>query len=319
MRDADNSPILELSVHESQSRLPALLRAFFIFDLHFARNFGKLWNDRYLLYALTLRGIRGRYKQSMLGVGWALLTPAAMTFVFSYMLSRTGISGRMVYPCPMALYTLCMLTFWNLFSRSITNGSTALVSNMDLVTKVYFPREVLPIASVLMNLVDWFVAFLMYVFVAAVGTNCTHFLAKFSPNLATQFAGDYHFYPHANWLWVPVLMVLLLLFINGLVFIAATLQVYFRDVAHLINLAVFLWLFMTPVLYPLRAIAGGRASTLIIFNPVTGLLDGIQMALISGHFPWEHHVLFAAAVSVFIFLAGYSFFKHEERFFADVV
>ena len=319
MANVDNSPILELTVHENQSRLPALLRAFFIFDLHFARNFRKLWDDRYLLYALTLRGIRSRYKQSLLGVGWALLTPAAMTFVFSYMLSRTGISSRMAYPCPMPLYTLCLLTFWNLFSRSVTNGSNALVSNMDLVTKVYFPREVLPISSVLMNLVDWFFSFLMFMFVAAVGTNMTDVLAKISPNFATQFAGSYHFLPHWNWVWLPVFLFLLLLFINGLVFITATLQVYFRDVAHLVSLVVFLWLFVTPVLYPLRAIAGGRASTLIIFNPVTGLLDGIQKCFISGQFPWEHHTIFAAIVAVVIFLAGYSFFKHEERFFADVV
>jgi lipopolysaccharide transport system permease protein len=137
--------------------------------------------------------------------------------------------------------------------------------------------------------------------------------------MASQFSGDYRFLPHWNWIWLPVFMLLLLLLINGIVFIAATLQVYFRDVAHLINLVIFLWLFMTPVLYPLRAIAGGRASTLIIFNPVTGLFDGIQMALISGRFPWEHHVVFAAVVSVVVFLVGYSFFKHEERFFADVV
>jgi ABC-type polysaccharide/polyol phosphate export permease len=109
------------------------------------------------------------------------------------------------------------------------------------------------------------------------------------------------------------------LFAMGLVFFAATMQVYFRDVSHLVNLALLLWLFLTPVFYPLRALAGGRATTMIIVNPMTGLLDGIRLALISRQDPWDNHVLYAAAFSVTLFLAGYSFFKHEERYFADVV
>ncbi|MFP4579684.1 MAG: ABC transporter permease [Candidatus Sumerlaeia bacterium] len=310
---------MEITVREDESRLPQAFRRFFVFDLLLVQHLGRLWHSRWLLWSLVVRGLRSRYKQSMLGIGWALLTPAAITIVVSYVFTRSGLTGKVNYPCPFPIYALCMLTFWNFFQRGILNGSTALVSNMDLVTKVYFPREVLPISSVLMNLVDWFVAFLMFMVVAFVGTHYLGALDESFPELAKHFAGTYRFVPHVRWLWIPVFMFFLTSFILGLAFFAATMQVYFRDVSHLINLALLLWLFLTPIFYPLRALAGGRATTLIIVNPMTGLLDGIRLVLISRQDPWENHVMYAAAFSVTLLLAGYSFFKHEERYFADVV
>lgn len=310
---------LELTVQDDAPTLPFFLRRFFMFDLHLLGHWRRLWQNRYLLYALTIRGIRARYKQSMLGVGWALLTPAAMTLVFTYVFTRAGLTSKVGYPCPVPLYILCMMTFWNYFQRGITNGSTSLVSNMDLVTKVYFPREVLPIASVCMNLVDWMLAFSMFVLVALLGPILAPPLKEFVPNWAQHFMTGWTFAPHLRWLWTPVFLLLMSLFVLGLVFIASTLQVYFRDISHLINLGLFLWLFVTPVLYPLDALAGGRATSIIIVNPITGLLDGLQLSLLGHQFPWENHVLYAAAFSVALFLVGYSFFKHEERYFADVV
>lgn len=319
MSRLDKISTRQITVQEDESLVPQVLRRFFIFDLHLPQHLFHLWQNRYLLYALTLRGIRGRYKQSLLGVGWALLTPAAMTAVFTYVMTRSQLINKVHFPCPFPVYALFMLTFWNFFQRGVTNGSTALVSNMDLVTKVYFPREVLPMASVLMNLVDWLVAFGMFLVVAFVGTRLLPHLGDYLPMLAMHFDGSYVLTPSWEWAWGPVLMLCLGFFIMGVVFFASTLQVYFRDIAHLISLGLFLWLFLTPVLYPLRALAGGRATSLIIINPMTGLLDGLKLAIVSNQSPLENHVLYACAFSVALFILGYSFFKHEERYFADVV
>jgi lipopolysaccharide transport system permease protein len=225
---------------------------------------------------------------------------------------RTQLDQRVAYPCPVPLYALCLLTFWNYFQRAVTNGSTSLVSNMDLVTKVYFPREVLPMSSVLMNLVDWAMSFAMFVVVYAG-------YSYFFPEIAKTYTHAYPFVPHVRWMWMPVFLFLLTLFTLGVVFFASAMQVYFRDVSHLINLGLLLWLFVTPVLYPLATLKGGRVSTMVILNPMTGLIDGIQLCLIARKFPWEHHVIYSAVFAVGFFLAGYCFFKHEERYFADVV
>ncbi|MBN1866986.1 ABC transporter permease [Candidatus Sumerlaeota bacterium] len=304
--------VFELVVDEKGERGWRWFVGLLPFDLHLLRNLGRLGQNRFLLYALTVRGIRARYKQSLLGVGWALMTPAAMTAVFVYLYSLVQFDQRKQFPCPPALYLLFTLSFWSFFTKAVTNGSTSLVSNMDLVTKVYFPREVLPISSALMNLVDWVLAFGMYVVVAAGFT----FLV---PSAKTHFAAAYPFLPHAGWLWLPVLLAVHLLFILGLVFVASAMQVYFRDVGHLVNLGLFLWLVITPVLYPLRAFAGGRYTMLININPMTGIIDGYRLALISRMNPWDKHVIASALVAIVLFLVGYCFFKHEERHFADAV
>ena len=329
MESSRDTSTLEIIEPEDRSGLARVWRRFFVFDPRILHHLLQLWKNRYLLYALTKRGVRARYKQSLLGVGWALLIPAAMTIVATYIFTRARLDDHIhSFPCPFPIYVLCMLTFWSFFQKAVINGSTALVTNMDLVTKVYFPREVLPISSVLMNLVDLFFAFLMFMIVAFAGTHLAPLVAQAShggahpgplARVASHFTGAYLFLPHVRWLWVPVFLALLCLFTVGLVFFASAMQVYFRDVSHLIGLALSLWMFLTPVFYPLRALAGGRFTTLIIFNPVTGLLDGIQLALIARQFPWEHHVIYAAVFSVGLFLVGYSFFKHEERYFADVV
>lgn len=320
MESSRDTTTLEIIEPENRSGLARVWRRFFMFDPRILHHLLQLWRNRYLLYALTKRGVRARYKQSLLGVGWALLIPAAMTIVATYIFTRAKLDDHIrSFLCPFPIYVLCMLTFWSFFQKAVTNGSTALVSNMDLVTKVCFPREVLPISSVLMNLVDLFFAFLMFMIVAFAGTHLAPLVAHTFPRLASHFTGDYLFLPHVRWLWVPVFLALLCLFTVGLVFFASAMQVYFRDVSHLIGLALSLWMFLTPVFYPLRALAGGRFTTLIILNPVTGLLDGIRLALIARQDPWEHHVVYAAVFSVGLFLVGYSFFKHEERYFADVV
>ncbi|HNY26125.1 MAG TPA: ABC transporter permease [Candidatus Sumerlaeota bacterium] len=311
-------PTLEIQANADESSSVQVWRRFFIFDVHFVSNLARLWHNRYLIFALTQRGVRARYKQSLIGIGWALITPLAMTAVFTYMYSALGLEGRKTFPCPPVLYLLFTLSFWNFLTRAITNGSTALVSNMDLVTKVYFPREVLPISSVLTNVVDLVFSFLLWAGVAAG-------YSYLRPGVAFSYPHAYPFLPHAGWLWLPVIFFFHLLLILGIVFITATLQVYFRDVGHLINLGLTLWLIITPVLYAIGAFSGGRYTTLININPMTGIIDGYRLAIISRASPWytapnwEHHVVGSVLFSVWIFLVGYSFFKHEEQYFADVV
>lgn len=318
MGKTDHTPTLEIRANAQESSALQTWRRFFVFDVHFLTHLARLWHNRYLVFALTQRGIRARYKQSLIGVGWALITPLAMTAVFTYMYSALGLEGKKAFPCPPVLYLLFTLSFWNFLSRAITNGSTALVSNMDLVTKVYFPREVLPISSVLTNVVDLVFSFSLWAVVAA-GYSFLY------PQISSAYPQAHPFLPHAGWLWLPVIFFFQLLLILGIVFITSTLQVYFRDVGHLISLGLTLWLIITPVLYALGSFSGGRYTTLININPMTGIIDGYRLAIISRASPWytppnwEHHVVGSALFSIWIFLVGYSFFKHEEHYFADVV
>ncbi len=305
---------------EEAPSTPQWWRRFFMFDTRILHHLHLLWQSRYLVYALTIRGIRARYKQSALGIGWALLTPIAMTAVIVYMYSalKIDVTKGGTFPAPKVVYFLMTLSFWNFFTKAVTNGSTSLVSNMDLVTKVYFPREVLPISSILTNAVDLFLSFTLWVIVAA---GVTYFM----PDLKETFPNAYPFLPHWRWLWLPFFLVVIFMFISGIVFITSAMQVYFRDVSHLLNLGLMLWLFITPVMYPLKAFPGGRYTAIININPMTGIIDGLRLALISRVSPiytdgnFENHVIGAVIFSVFIFLAGYAFFKHEERYFADVV
>ena len=216
MENAREISTLDITARGDETPLARLWRRFFVFDPRMIRHLVQLWKNRYLLYALTKRGVRSRYKQSLLGLGWALVTPAAMTIVATYIFTRAELDKHIhSFPCPFPIYVLCMLTFWSFFQKAVTNGSTALVSNMDLVTKVYFPREVLPISAVLTNLVDLLFAFLMFMIVAYAGTYLSPLVKDRLPHLAAHFSGAYRFFPHVRWLWVPVFLLLLCMFTTG--------------------------------------------------------------------------------------------------------
>lgn len=259
-----------------------------------ALNLLELWRYRELLWFLTLRDIRLRYKQTALGVGWVvaqpLLTMAVFTIFFGN-LAKMPSDGK-----PYALFVLAALIPWQLFAYALTQSSNSLVAEQRLVTKVYFPRLVIPVASVLSGLVDCFVALaLMLAGMAALGVTPTWGLVA-----------------------VPGLVLFALLAALAVGLWLSALNVQFRDVRYTIPFLAQLWLFATPVAYP-ASLVPAEYRTLYGLNPMAGVVEGFRWALLGTEAPDWGLLAASAAVVAVLLIGGLFYFRRTERTFADVV
>ena len=249
---------------------------------------------RDLLYTLTVHRIRVRYKQSALGLAWAVLQPlatmAVMTAVFSY-IARVDTGS-----VPYAVFALAGLVPWTCFANAITSGTQSLVGHAALVTRVYFPREILP---------------LTYVFAAAV--DCA-----IAGGLLLALMAAYGLAPASSaWLALPVLLILIAL-VTGLVLAAAATHVQFRDVGVALPIVLQLLLFASPIAYPLALVPPGLAS-LYALNPMTGIVENFRRAVL-GTSPLDLDSLVVSAVWAAVVLPlSYAYFKRVEATAADVI
>ena len=262
-----------------------------------------LWTFRGLIYSLTLKEIKARYKHSVLGFLWSLLNPLGMmlvfTFVFGYLMRNGEIEK---FP----LFLLCGLLPWNYFTSSVMSGIHSVVGNGNLVKKVYFPREVLPIAYVLSNLVNFLLAFLL-LFIALVVFN-----AKFSP-----------------WLWLlPVVVLMQTCFVVGLSLILSTLQVFYRDTGMVMDVALLAWFFVTPVFYSIDFIPRFKLlfgmewdvhRWLYILNPMASLIRTYRDLLYWGYRTDLDFFLRTAMTCIVVLLFGYWFFNRFSGRFGEEV
>lgn len=253
----------------------------------------ELWEYRELLVFLTWRDIAVRYKQTALGVLWALLQPALLMVVFTIVMGRVGGASWPGRPYP--LFVLCGLVPWQLFAFALTSSANSVVSNERLVTKVYFPRLIIPLASVLAGVVDFLVAFLLLV-VAMV-----HYGAK----------------PGIELLGLPLLMILAVLAALAVGLGLSALVVEYRDVRHALPFLTQLWLLASPIGYPL-ALVPSRWQTLAAVNPMTGIVEGFRWALLGQPFPARPLLLAVLFVGAAL-LAGVLYFGRIERTLADVI
>lgn len=255
-------------------------------------DFGELWRYRELLVFQAVRDIKVRYKQTLLGAGWAILQPVLTMVVFSTFFGRlAGIpSGNVPYP----IFALCALLPWQLFAYALTHSSNSLVDHAHTLKKVYFPRLILPLASVLTGLVDFGIAglvllglMLYYQIVPgwAVATLPLFTLLAIAAALA---AG----------LWLSAL------------------NVKYRDVRHTIPFLAQLWLFVTPVAYP-SSLVPERWQTLYGINPMAGVVDGFRWALL-GQAPPRPMLLASMAATALLLAGGTFYFRHVERSLADI-
>lgn len=222
----------------------------------------ELWHYRYLLRNLVVRDLKARYKNSVLGVLWSLLNPLAMMLVFTLLFSVMGNDNTRHYP----VFVLVGLIPWTFFSGSLTSGTTAVTSNSSLVKKVYFPREMLPLSSLLAHLVNFAIAFLVLVV----------FLYAFGIGLTV----------HA--LWVPAILGTQLIFTLGLCLLLGALAVFYKDVLMILEVVLLAWFFLTPVFYSLE-IFGSTATLLGVtfvpaqvmrwINPMASIIDGYRTVL----------------------------------------
>jgi lipopolysaccharide transport system permease protein len=249
--------------------------------------------SRHLLYSLTRREYQLRYRQSFAGLGWAVIIPL-ITLVVGNVLFRQTFrvdTGGVNY----AVFTLAGLVPWSFFSGSLTAGSGSIVTNRQLVTKLPFPRAVLPLADIATSLIDLVVAFVLFVVVALI-------LGSGLPWTAV---------------WVPVLLLIEILFVVGVVFLITSVNVFARDIRLGVPIAVQLWLFLTPVMYPLSRIHGSL-KTFYRLNPMTGIVESFRNVLVEGAAPsWGLLLPAKVGAVVMLFLGIWSFRQTEPRF-ADV-
>lgn len=244
--------------------------------------------------SFTRRDIKARYKQTALGAAWAIVQPFSLMVVFTVVFSRFARVPSDGIPYPVFAYTA--LIFWSFFAKTVLGGTIAIVANANLIRKIYFPRETLLISVVLSGLIDLAVSAVIFV----------------------GFLIYYHVPLTITVLWVPVLLALQTFFALGVIFLTAPMHVNFRDVGHGIPLLVQLWMFATPVAYPISVVPEWL-RTLYSLNPMAPIIDGYRRAVLQGLSPEPGPLVFSAVVTVVLLLAGFAAFKHAERTFADVI
>lgn len=258
--------------------------------------FRELWQYRELLYFLTWRNILVRYKQAVLGVAWAVLNPFITMIVFTVVFNKLLGVGTGTYGVPYAVFTFSGLLPWNLFAGSLSSAGNSLVGNANLITKVYFPRLVIPSSSVLGTLPDFLIGFVVLAMLM----------------VAYQIA------PTWNAVFLPFFVLLALVTALGVSLWLSALYVLYRDVQYIIPFLVQLWFFLTPVFYPTSDIPSGWPSVIYNLNPMTGVVGGFRWALLGQDAPGTMFWL-STFMSLVVFAGGLFYFRRMERVFADVV
>ncbi len=254
---------------------------------------GELWRCRELFYMLTLRDIQVRYKQTVLGAAWAILQPLATMLVFSLFFGRVAgnPSSTVAYP----LFVLAGLVPWMFFSNAIASASQSVVVSQNLVTKVYFPRLLIPMGAVGAGLVDLAISFVVLMVMML----------------------WYRIVPGWSFALVPFLTLGLVVAALGVGTLLSALTVAYRDFRHAVPFLVQIWMFATPCIY-LQTGVSSRLSRFLPLNPAYGLIANLRQAMLGG--PIDGYSLaMSGAVSVFLLLAGCLYFRRVECEFADII
>ena len=253
-----------------------------------------VWAYRELLYFLVWRDLKVRYKQTALGVLWAIIQPFFLMVIFSIFFGKLARIPSEGIPYPVFAYAA--LLPWSYFAKSLNACSESLVGNSHLITKVYFPRLIIPISSVLSGLVDFGISFSILL--------AMMFYYKISPTLAT--------------LLLPLLVVMAMATAIGAGLWFSALNVRYRDIRYAISFLIQFWFFATPVVYP-SSLVPGRWRCLYSLNPMTGVVEGFRGALLGkGQLDWPMFTV-SIMVIVFLLLTGTFYFRRMESEFADVV
>lgn len=254
---------------------------------------GELWTYRELIYFLTWREIKIRYKQTAIGVFWAILQPVLTTVIFTAIFSSFARFGST--PIPYEMFALSGLLIWLYVNTAVSNASASLIVNTQLVTKVYIPRLILPLAMILSGLADLLIGLLV--------------LSLVLP-----------FYPvHIGWqaLLAPIFVIEAVFLALSVGILSSALNVRFRDVKHALPFFLQVWMFMSPVFYPVEMLPD-KWRWMFSFNPLYGLLQGFRASILGGPFHWR-----AIAMSLFVTFCLLVFslfiFKKMEEDFADII
>ena len=249
---------------------------------------------RDLFYFLVARDIKVRYKQTVLGGLWAIIQPFFSMVVFSLFFGKlAGIPSDGV---PYPIFNFTAMVAWTYFANAITGSGNSLIGETNLISKVYFPRIMIPLTPILAGLLDFSIAFIILVFLMFY----------------------FHVYPTPMVFLLPFLMFIMILIASGVGTFLAALNAKYRDIKYTIPLVVHLWMFASPVVYP-TSIIPEKYRFIYSLNPLSGVIEGFRSILL-GTVPFPTQmVLFSGFLSLILFIIGISYFKQMERTFADII
>jgi lipopolysaccharide transport system permease protein len=278
----------------SESRPATIIRAQTFSPMALVRAIARLADYRDLLYTLTVHRLNVRYKQSVLGPAWALLQPLSLMLIYTVIFSR--IARVPSDGAPYALFAYCALLPWLYFATALSTATNSLVSHFNLVTKVYFPREILPLTYVIAALADFLVA------ATVLGGLMAYYRVSFTP---------------LAWYAIPIILVLTV-FATAVSLVLCAVQVRYRDIGVAMPLILQLWMFATPVVYPLRVVPPSWQAAYEL-NPMVGIVESFRRVILQGQPPAVHALALSAIVSAVLLPLAFAYFKHVEATVADVI
>lgn len=249
-----------------------------------------------LLFFLTWRDIKVRYKQALLGIGWAVIQPVMLMVVFTFIFGKMAQVSSEGIPYP--IFTFVAILPWNLFSTSLNNAGQSLVSNAALLKKVYVPRLIIPVASILPNLVDF-----------SIGSIILGGMMVY-----------YHAYISLTWsvLLIPVFVLLAIISALAAGLWLAALNVKYRDIKQVSPFIVRLWMWVSPVAYSATEVPTGIWRVIYGLNPMAGVIQGFRWALVGGERP-DVLIFLSIGVVLILFVTGLGYFRKTEALFADII
>ena len=257
-------------------------------------NLAELWEYRELLFFFVWRDVKVRYKQTVLGALWAIVQPLTTTFAFAILFGRLGGMSKHV-DGPYALHVFAGMLPWTFFANSVAVAANSLVGSGHLISKVYFPRLLVPLSAIASGLIDFAISFVVLLIMMAI----------------------YGVAPTPSILAAPLFLAGTIIASAGVGILFAALVVTFRDVRYIITFAMQLWLFASPVLYSIEMIPA-RWRLLYAINPMAGLVTGFRACVVGGPAPSDL-ILVSSASAVVLFLVAVRYFVQVERRFADVI
>lgn len=254
----------------------------------------QLYRYRDLFWQLTIREIRARYKQSILGYFWAILVPLINLLVLSVVFSNLFKipTGNIPYP----IFLFVALVPWTFFTTSLSLATSSVLSNSSLITKVSLPREILPITAITARVLDLILASLILLL----------FLVIYGIDFKLTF------------LYIPLIFLVQLILMIGVSFFLSATNVFFRDIENVIGLLLMMWMYLTPIIYSPELIPN-HLQLLFYANPMTAIINAYREVILFGTAPSWNVFAYSVLLSCLIFISGYFYFKQKSKYFADVI